>query len=60
MEKRCIVIGASLNIAPARLALINTEVNDGDVIILTGLSGDALNALEGFVKQVYQDLEIKV
>ena len=54
------MIGAGLNIAPARLALINSEVNDGDVIVLTGLSGDALNALEGFVRQVYQDLEVKV
>jgi hypothetical protein len=60
MEKRCIVIGAGLNIAPARLALINGEVNDGDVIILVGLSGDALGALGEFARQVYQDFDIKV
>jgi hypothetical protein len=60
MEKRCIVIGAGLNIAPARLALINGEVNDGNVIILVGLSGDALGALGEFARQVYQDFDIKV
>jgi len=54
------VIGAGLNIAPARLALINGEVNDGDVIILVGLSGDALGALGEFARQVYQDFDIKV
>ena len=54
------MIGAGLNIAPARLALINGEVNDGDVIILVGLSGDALGALGEFARQVYQDFDIKV
>ena len=57
---KCIVIGAGLNIAPARLALINSDVNDGDLIILVGLSGDALSALAEFTSQVYQDLGIKV
>ncbi len=57
---KCIVIGTGLNITPARLALINSDVDDGDLIILVGLSGDALNALGEFVSQVYQDLGIKV
>jgi hypothetical protein len=57
---KCIVIGAGLNIAPARLALINSDVNDGDLIILVGLSGDSLGALAEFTSQVYQDLGIKV
>jgi hypothetical protein len=57
---KCIVIGAGLNIAPARLALINSDVDDGDLIILVGLSGDALGALAEFTSQVYQDLGIKV
>jgi CRISPR-associated protein Csa3 len=48
------------NIAPARLALINADVNDGDYVILVGGSVDALNALAEFTKQVYQDLEINV
>jgi len=60
MGKKCIVIGASLNIAPARLALINSDVNDGDYIILVGSNSDALNALAEFTKQVYQDLNIDV
>jgi hypothetical protein len=60
MGKKCIVIGASLNIAPARLALINTDVDDGDYVILVGVSGDALKALVEFARQVYQDLEINV
>jgi hypothetical protein len=57
---KCIVIGAGVNIAPARLALINSDVNDGDLIILVGLSGDALGALAEFTSQVYQDLGVKV
>ena len=60
MGKKCIVIGVSLNIAPARLALINSDVNDGDFIILVSVSGDALNALAEFTRQVYQDLNIDV
>ena len=60
MGKKCIVIGASLNIAPARLALINSDVNDGDYIILVGSNSDALNALAEFARQVYQDFDVKV
>jgi CRISPR locus-related DNA-binding protein len=58
--RRCIVIGVGINIASARLALINADVDDGDFIILVGVSGDALNALTEFVKHVYQDLNIDV
>jgi hypothetical protein len=60
MGRRCIVIGAGLNITPARLALINSDVNDGDLVILTGLSGDALGALAEFTSQVHQDLGVRV
>jgi len=60
MGKKCIVIGASLNIAPARLVLIDADVNDGDYVILVGVSGDALKALVEFAKQIYQDLNIEV
>jgi CRISPR locus-related DNA-binding protein len=60
MDKRCIVIGAGINITPARLALINSDVNNGDYIILVGVSSDALNALAEFTRQVYQDLSIDV
>jgi len=60
MEKRCVLIGAGLNITPARLALINSDVNDGDFIILVGNSADALNALVEFARQVYQDFDVKV
>ncbi|MFP3241364.1 MAG: hypothetical protein RXQ94_09555 [Caldivirga sp.] len=60
MDKKCIIIGAGINITPARLALINSDVNDGDFIILVGVSSDALNALVEFAKQVYQDLSIEV
>jgi len=60
MGKRCIVIGASLNIVPARITLINSDVNDGDYTILVGISSDALNALVEFTRHVYQDLNIEV
>ncbi len=60
MNKKCIIIGAGINITPARLALINTDVNDGDYVILVGVSSDALNALAEFARQVYQDLNIDV
>jgi len=60
MDKRCVIIGVGINITPARLALINSDVDDGDFIILVSVSGDALNALAEFTKQVYQDLEINV
>jgi len=58
--KKCVIIGVSINITPARLAIINSDVNDGDFIILIGSSVDALNALAEFTKQVYQDLIIDV
>jgi len=58
--RRCIVIGAGLNIVPARLALINADVNDGDYIALVGISSNALKALVEFAKQVYQDFDVKV
>jgi hypothetical protein len=54
------VIGVGINIAPARLALINGDVDGGDFIILVSVSDDALNALAEFTKQVYQDLNIEV
>jgi hypothetical protein len=60
MNKKCIIIGAGINITPARLALINADVNDGDYVILVGVSGDALNALTEFTRHVYQDLSIDV
>jgi len=60
MDKKCIIIGVGINIAPARLALINADVNDGDFIILVGSNSDALNALVEFTRQVYQDLNIDV
>jgi hypothetical protein len=60
MNKKCIIIGVGINIAPARLALINADVDDGDFIILVGSNSDALNALVEFTRQVYQDLNIDV
>ena len=60
MNKKCVIIGAGINITPARLALINTDVNDGDYVILVSVSSDALRALVEFAKQVYQDLDIEV
>jgi hypothetical protein len=60
MDKKCIIIGVGINIAPARLALINADVDDGDFIILVGSNSDALNALVEFTRQVYQDLNIDV
>jgi hypothetical protein len=60
MDKKCIIIGTGINITPARLALINADVNDGDYVILVGVSGDALKALVEFAKQIYQDLNIEV
>jgi len=53
MDKKCVIIGAGINITPARLALINSDVNDGDYIILVGNNNDALKALVEFAKQVY-------
>ena len=60
MDKKCIIIGAGINITPARLALINSDVNDGNYVILVGNSADALNALAEFTRQVYQDFDVKV
>jgi len=60
MDKRCIIIGVGINITPARLALINSDINDGDFTILVSVSGDALNALAEFTRQVYQDLNVEV
>jgi len=60
MDKRCIIIGTGINITPARLALINSDVNDGNYIILVGNNNDALKALVEFARQVYQDLNIEV
>jgi hypothetical protein len=60
MNKKCIIIGAGINITPARLALINSDVNDDNYIILVGSNSDALNALAEFTRQVYQDLNINV
>jgi len=47
-------VDGALNITPARLALINADVDGGDFIILVGSSSDALNALAEFARQVYQ------
>jgi len=58
MDKRCIIIGTGISTTPARLALINFDVNDGDFVALVGVSSDALNALTEFTRQVYQDLNI--
>jgi CRISPR locus-related DNA-binding protein len=58
--KKCIIIGVGINITPARLALINSDVNDGDFIILVGVSSDALNALAEFARHVYQDFDVRI
>ena len=60
MDKKCIIIGTGINITPARLALINSDVNDGNYIILVGNNNDALKALVEFARQVYQDLSVDV
>jgi len=60
MDKKCVIIGAGINIAPARLALVNADVNDGDFVALVGISSDALKALVEFARQVYQDFDVKV
>ena len=56
MDKKCIIIGVGINITPARLALINSDVNDVDFIILVGNNNDALKALVEFARQVYLSL----
>ena len=43
------VIGVSINIAPARLVLINADVND-DYVMLVSVSSDAFNALVEFTR----------
>jgi len=58
--KKCIIIGVGINITPARLALINSDVNDGDYIILVGVNSDALNALAEFARHVYQDFDVRI
>jgi len=50
MDKRCIIIGVGISTTPARLALINSDVNDGDYIILVGSNSDAINALVEFTR----------
>ncbi|MFP3238554.1 MAG: hypothetical protein RXQ00_05045 [Caldivirga sp.] len=50
MDKRCIIIGAGISTIPARLVLINADVNDGDFVALVGVSSDALNALVEFTR----------
>ena len=57
--RRCIVIGVGINIASARLALIDADVND-DYVMLVSVSSDAINALAEFARHVYQDLKVKV
>jgi hypothetical protein len=57
---RCVVIGVGSDIAPARLALVNTAVNEDDAVILVGFSVDALSALGRFARGVYRDLNVKV
>ena len=47
------------NIVPARLVLINADVND-DYVMLVSVSSDAINALAEFARHVYQDLKVKV
>ena len=49
-KKKSIIIGVGINITPARLALINFDVNDGDYVILVGSNSDALNALVEFTR----------
>jgi len=60
MDKKCVIIGAGINIAPARLALVNADVNDGDFVALVGISSDALKALVEFARQVYQDFGVRI
>jgi len=57
--RRCIVIGVGINIASARLVLINADVND-DYVMLVSVSSDAINTLVEFTRHVYQDLNVEV
>ncbi|NAZ27799.1 MAG: hypothetical protein GU355_00595 [Caldivirga sp.] len=47
--KKCIIIGAGISTTSARLVLINADVND-DYVMLVSVSSDALNALVEFTK----------
>jgi hypothetical protein len=49
MDKRCVIIGAGISTTPARLALINADVND-DYVMLVSVSSDVLNALVEFTR----------
>jgi len=60
MDKRCVIIGVGISTTPARLVLINADINDGDYVMLVSVSSDAINALAEFARHVYQDLKVKV
>ena len=49
----CVIIGAALNITPAKLALFNADVGDGDRVMPVGSGVDALDALAEFARRVY-------
>ena len=49
----CVIIGAGLNITPAKLALFNADVGDGDRVMPVGSGVDALDALAEFARRVY-------
>jgi hypothetical protein len=49
MDKKCVIIGAGISTTPARLALINADVND-DYVMLVSVSSDVLNALVEFTR----------
>ena len=63
MDKRCVIIGAGLNITPAKSALFNADVGDGDRVMPVASSVDALDALAEFARRVYlltyQDLDFR-
>ena len=54
--KKCIIIGAGINITPARLALINSDVNDGDYVILVGSNGGGGSRLIGGIMGMGEDI----
>jgi len=60
MDKRYVIIGVGISTTPARLVLINADINDGDYVMLVSVSSDAINALAEFARHVYQDLKVKV
>jgi hypothetical protein len=49
MDKRCVIIGVGISTIPARLVLVNADVND-DYVMLVGVSSDAINALVKFTR----------